>query len=474
MSQESISKQDNKNMDYFGEGGKDFLQRKKPGDNLSKLMRKYINPQVVALNGNWGTGKTWFLEKWAHQHQSKFADTYVVYFDAFAHDYISDPLPALVSALEEHTSLRDRNIKRMKIAAFKVAQIGARVGLAVATSGASELGMAGSGIIKSLGNQAEKDLEEYWRKEKGRGNAMKQFRSALKALTSMDNGKRLIFVVDELDRCRPDYALEVLEVIKHFFSVLRVHFVLGVNLVALEDMVRARYGAKDYANEYLEKFIHIKLTLPEEVSDGYVSKKNVLEYLDHLCREAKVPDHIGGWLKVRAKFVSSTNSISLRQIEHIVSAVDLANSESKRTDSQRGGLPVGRYGIMVDLILSKIVRPDLHQKFLDATITPKELSSYLGPRFESVSSEEARQWLWVYDTWLLLSQNESQIDCPITTPPLSSEEVELYIGGRIEEIQNSLTPFHFSPGKQELRDLPKKIQSDWLDLFQFTEQETTI
>ncbi|MDE2673627.1 MAG: P-loop NTPase fold protein [Paracoccaceae bacterium] len=476
MSKESVSEQNNNlNMDPFGEGGKDLLHRRKTGNALSDLMQGFENPRVVALNGNWGTGKTWFLDKWVRHHQDKFTDTTVVYFDAFAHDYISDPLPALVSALEEHTSLSDRNIKRMKKAAFKIAQTGARAGLAVATSGASEIGLVGSGIIKSLGNQAEKEIEEYWRKEKGKGNAMKQFRSALQALISTDNTKKVIFVVDELDRCRPDYALEVLEVIKHFFSVPRVHFVLGVNLEALEDMVSARYGAEDYATEYLEKFIQVKLALPEEISKDGRSKRNALEYLDHLCQEMEVPNHIGEWLKIRIKLVTSANSISFRQIEHIVSAVVLASPESRRiTDQGKGYYHDDRYGIMVDLIISRIAFPKLYPRFLDATISPDELRSYLGD-LGSMLTVETNQWKWAYYTWLLISQKEDQIG---TTIPQSGNEklLERYNGIKdskdqeyINRIRDDLFGVFSEPSIQEIRNLPKKIQREWLDLFQFHE-----
>lgn len=460
MSKESFSEQNNNlNMDPFGEDGRDLLHRRKTGNALSDLMQGFENPRVVALNGNWGTGKTWFLKKWAHHHPTKFADTTVVYFDAFAYDYISDPLPAMVSALEERTLLRDRNIKRMKKAAFKIAQTGARAGLAMATSGASEIGIVGSGIIKSLGNQTEKEIEEYWRKEKGRGMAMKQFRSALESLISTGNSKRVIFVVDELDRCRPDYALEVLEVIKHFFFVPRVHFVLGVNLEALEDMVSARYGAEDYATEYLEKFIQVKLTLPEEISKDGGSRRNVLEYLDHLCQEMEVPNHIGEWLKIRIKLVTSANSISFRQIEHIVSAVVLANPESRKTNGQgKGYYYEGRYGIMVDLIISKIAFPKLYPRFVDANITLDDLESYLGKRGDMTPHKdhyENAERDWAYDTWCFL---------------IDPEGLEI---SRAQSIGTSLFD-SFVPryvNDYRVKELPKKIQREWLDLFQFYESK---
>ena len=281
-------------------------------------MQSFENPRVVALDGTWGTGKTWFLKWWRNNHIDKFEDTTVVYFDAFEHDYICDPLPALISALEKE--IPDENMEEIKKVAFKLAKPLAQKALSVAFQGSSE-------VLALLGEfiKAFTDEKEYWANEKERLEGMGKFREALKTLISTDNGKKIIFVVDELDRCRPDYSLEVLEVIKHFFSVDNVHFILGVNLKALENMVMVRYGAEIDAKEYLEKFIQVKLSLPNVITDSNQTKLNVLEYLDHLCQEMQVPKNIGKTLRNQVVFVSQANRISLRQIQHIVSAVLLVD-----------------------------------------------------------------------------------------------------------------------------------------------------
>ena len=102
MTKKPLSENSNdSHVDHFGEGDNNLLQRRKPGKALSRLMQSFEKRRVVALNGNWDTGKTWFLERWTKHHRDRFADTTVVYFDAFENDYISDPLPALVTALEK-------------------------------------------------------------------------------------------------------------------------------------------------------------------------------------------------------------------------------------------------------------------------------------------------------------------------------------------------------------------------------------
>jgi len=97
-------------------------------------------------------------------------------------------------------------------------------------------------------------------------------------------GGNVVFVIDELDRCRPDYALAMLEVIKNFFTVPHLHFVLGVNLAALEAIVRTRYGKKIGARTYLGKFIQVKLTLPDAVGPDHDRKKTTLAHFDQLMK----------------------------------------------------------------------------------------------------------------------------------------------------------------------------------------------
>src|SRR6185312_12002549 len=74
----------------------------------------------------------------------------------------------------------------------------------------------------------------------------------------------IVFIIDELDRCRPNYAVEVLEQIKHFFSVKGIVFVLSIDKVQLGNAVRGFYGSdRINADEYLRRFIDLEYTMPE-------------------------------------------------------------------------------------------------------------------------------------------------------------------------------------------------------------------
>ena len=445
--------------DGFEDKTNDLLNRRKTGAALSSLLNEIEDPLVVALDGEWGSGKTYFLKRWVGEHIQQNKDSTVVYFDVFAHDYISDPLPALVTALNGRTE--DKNINNLKKAVFKLAKAGTRAGLAVLTSGSSEiLGKVGTEIANALGDQAQMSLEEYWEQEKGRSAAMEQFRNALESMASTGKDNKVIIVIDELDRCRPDYALEVLEIIKHFFSVDNVHFVLGVNLEVLENIISVRYGNEIDANAYLQKFIQIKLELPDEVEHPAYQNWDVWLYLERLIKQLEISEQIGNSLKFQIELVARTNSITLRQIEQIVSAIKLANNVYLTNEN----IDPGCFHIMNDLIISRIVRPDLYPKFLDATITPEDLKSYLGtndnelgrerdPAYNSSASSS-------YYSWLYITENER------------FDEAN-------EQLRYKIPNFTF--GRYSLlyphirrRDLPQIIQREWLDLFQFYKPDSDI
>jgi hypothetical protein len=79
------------------------------------------------------------------------------------------------------------------------------------------------------------------------------------------NGAPIIFIIDELDRCRPDFAIDIIEQIKHLFSVDGITFLIVTNRQQMEDSIKARYGADINATNYLHKFINIWLRLPRTI-----------------------------------------------------------------------------------------------------------------------------------------------------------------------------------------------------------------
>ena len=267
------------------------------------------------------------------------------------------------------------------------------------------------------------------------------------------SGATLIFVVDELDRCRPDYALEVLEIIKHLFSVPRVHFVLGANLEALGALVETRYGSNIDAHRYLGKFIQVRLELPDEVNDGG-KKKTMLAYLDHLAGQMEIPRHVFDPLREQIEIVARANHVSLRDVGSIVSSLVLASSVVVRNPDSlkffRGWIEV-----MNTLIISRAVRPDLHPKFLNATVTPEDLESYLGTgegELRPILGNGRDHLLTVsilYHVWLYLSQDD---------------RFKEYGPDFLEKIPRQFSEYGLV---ENPKSIPMTAHRQWLDRFSF-------
>jgi hypothetical protein len=85
-----------------------------------------------------------------------------------------------------------------------------------------------------------------------------------------DDKKPLVIFIDELDRCRPNFAIEVLEKAKHLFNVDNIIFVLATDKTQLGHSIRAVYGQGLDVNEYLRRFIDFDYLLPSPVRSDFI------------------------------------------------------------------------------------------------------------------------------------------------------------------------------------------------------------
>jgi len=372
-----------------GFGANDPFNRKGTGKSLSDLVERIEDPLVIALDGGWGSGKTWFLKRWVGAHKLENGGrATTVYFDAFAHDFMDDPLIALTGVIGKRLPEQaESGWGKLKIAAAKLARPVARIGLAVATGGITEIaGPVVDAATEATSKEIEAAAEAFWAREDGKRAAMQQLRDALVGLT-MTGFKEggdpvpLVVVVDELDRCRPDYALALLEVIKHFFSVPNVHFVLGVSVDALGHSVRARYGAGIDAERYLRKFISISVRLPEKMNDHHTTPLAV----DYFERTAEVMGIDPKAIEVFSRhlgLVARSHTLTMRDMNQLLSRLALVNSEVFTR------LLWGWPEILASMILFRFAAPELERKALDDTLVVEDVRTFYGIGSEMLNKED--------------------------------------------------------------------------------------
>lgn len=269
----------------------DIFKRSEFGERLANLIENAGGNPVIALDAGWGQGKSTFIKMW-RGYLSSHRDPPIqsVYFDAFENDYQKDPFLALASEMYQLISEDDEEkqieFKDKAVKAGKSLVRGAlKLTVKTVTAGLID-GSAVDAVEKDLSNliadqvdDLVKDKFEHAQQDKKALRAFKEHLS--KFAEEQGNGKPIVFIIDELDRCRPDFALELLEQVKHLFSVKGITFLLVTNRVQLEKSIMAKYGDNDPVN-YLHKFINVWLTLPraaEEYND------NGYQYLQYALRE---------------------------------------------------------------------------------------------------------------------------------------------------------------------------------------------
>ncbi len=249
----------------------DLLGRREAVDTLTHLVGNLEGPCVLAVDAAWGAGKTTFLRIWAqHLRDQGFP---VVQFNAWETDFSEDPFVTLSTKPTEGLRKCAGEPLGGKIDAISEA---AKDVLRSVAPGAIRLAAAALPIVgvelgKVFSAYAEEKLSQHQKAGEAVGKFTDVLQDAANTLSEERKGRPLILMIDELDRCRPSYAVELLEVAKHLFSVERIVFVLAVNRDQLAHSVRALYGSDFDAEGYLRRFFDVDFRLPEPSRDAFIA-----------------------------------------------------------------------------------------------------------------------------------------------------------------------------------------------------------
>ncbi len=361
--------------------GNDLLERTADSKRLSELVEKIEDPLVVAVDGDWGTGKSHFLKCWVGAHSlENDGDALTIYVDAFESDFLDDPLVALTCALQErfdNAGDPPSGWEKAKKAGALLFRPALRVGVAALTAGiVSRADDVVDAAVNKAAEQTNDRIDQFWAREADKQQAIRDFREALSEVTSASNSngkaKRLVLVVDELDRCRPDYALAMLEVIKHFFAVPNVHFVLGVNLNELQNSVRARYGSKIDARKYLQKFVTLSFHLNSHLSDPNQTAV-AHSYFNQMAEQMSIPEGRVDLAKRYRPWAGTEQNISIRDCQRVLSALAMMPDIERKVDGV-GVLAIG-------LVLLRQFHPVVYQAAINGRATLKDICDCLGIAF---------------------------------------------------------------------------------------------
>lgn len=234
---------------------------------------------AIAIDGRWGSGKTFFVRQtkmvinalnpsstideetkakatvrlpFPKNDEENENYSIAVYYDAWENDNDTEPVLSLIYEITKQLSV-DFSLSGISI---------------VKTAGAIIEAISGHNINGIKDALTSEDPFKKFKKEKDVEQKIKDFFSCLLA----ERGNRLVIFIDELDRCKPTFAVHLLEQIKHYIYDDRITFVFSVNLEQLQHTIKNYYGVDFDSCRYLDRFFDLRISMPPANMEKFYSE----------------------------------------------------------------------------------------------------------------------------------------------------------------------------------------------------------
>ena len=326
-------------------------------------------PYSVAIDSEWGSGKTFFvkqvkmlldslnpqskvdketsdkilkkfnLDKDLNENSEKVDDSiYSIYFDAWKNDADDEPIKSLIYDIMlelnfkynfSDTKLTDAVIRALK---FLTPVIG----------GAVE---TGSKILDSL--LSEEELKPFIKKK----SFEKEIQNFISELPN-ERGNKLVIFIDELDRCNPAYAVKLLEQIKHYMEDDRIIFVFSVNINQLQHTIKHYYGNNFNATKYLDRFFDLQVKLP---------KANMMKFYENMG----LNNSENYTINTVCVSIIETFDFSLREIVRLYQNVKVATENFKEDMYDSNSQEFLNYCIIPIIIATNLIDRDLYTNVIE-------------------------------------------------------------------------------------------------------------
>lgn len=316
----------------------DRLDRGKLAEPWTVYVDRLRVGAVLAIDAPWGEGKTWFGRHWAKHLASDLHKHKVVFIDAFAQDYMEDPFlliaAEIASVLDDGKGaakeLREKAAGVMKtilpMGAKALINFAGRVALG-STNLSDDFQEAAKGASQGVADTTSKWIEKRLEDHTQEKASLEYFRIELNKFAATQD-KSVVVFIDELDRCRPNFAVQLIERIKHFFDVPNLVFVLLLNRKQLENAIKGVYGPETDAAIYLGKFVHLFLRLPKNISRDMTSSGNITAFIQDVLLRHDFDNSQAGLVKNFKTNLSQwvvAADMSLRDIERACTLFVMSN-----------------------------------------------------------------------------------------------------------------------------------------------------
>ena len=423
----------------------DKLERKAIAENFKSILLN-TDLNVISVSAPWGGGKTYFIQNLIKLMEN---DSINILYNAWESDFYESPLiPLFVELFNElekvdiKTKL-EKDIKWCKKFAKNICKKSSfQVGVNL-------------GVVNCAANfdPNKKMIKSEYIELKGE---MCEFKSKLTSIQTKLNKKIIIFV-DELDRCHPMYTIKTLEIIKHFFGIPNIIFVLSVDKKQIENSVRQIFGVNiGEENGYLRKFIDVDFQLPTPSMEqlAYYNLTQLWDKINKFIEDGRYYNY-----NLRMKRVSYTTypepdyEKEQNYLSHLISEISKVLNFSAR-DLEKFFV---RLNLTLDILLEKdilFIEPVLVLNAI-AIVNMEVYDDYILKNLKMQSKEINK----ILPLWkdLFNNQYKAQINDYRTNIPGSPSEIsrntyaiyELFMGLGIE---------NFTEQETYLKNYPEKIK----------------
>ena len=225
--------------------------------DLQEFIKKVDTPYVLGLDGGYGTGKTHFATRFCAQMHKEIM---TLYFSAWEKDYYNNPMLSFVEMITWLVKNEQETIQAMNMPYAKQALISLwqSVDLSIPFTPPA-CPISGKLNIKKLLRKTDDPILPT--------DILQKAKYDLAEFIKRLPNHKLVLIVDDMDRCRPDIAVKTLEVIKHFFDIEGLIVIIPVGKERLTKYINAFYGlptdSREDKEEYLQKFLNETIQIPE-------------------------------------------------------------------------------------------------------------------------------------------------------------------------------------------------------------------
>lgn len=306
---------------------RDEFNRKVIAEKIITLLSSKIEVSPLVIDGGWGTGKTEFCHKLINL-MAQSETHHLLYVDAFQADHPNEPLLTVLAEVlkvlpeAERSSFTQKAIPALRYGLKAIARAG--VGHVLRQDATDVVEDFDKEIQKAADMAINSSVESMLKDHVKASESLKSLQEALQEIAAK---KPIVLFIDELDRCRPDFAVNMLEIIKHTFDVEGVQFVLITNTQQLKASINHCYGHTVDAQRYLDKFLKYTSKLPSKsnLRPPHASHVSVTHYLN-LIQQSPVLSPTKVDQDAAFGFVSDviiTRSLSLREVETLIRHLEI-------------------------------------------------------------------------------------------------------------------------------------------------------